>query len=836
MPQAKITVNSVPGSNVNLPINTLVQLDNQNAGGELTYTWSILDKPPTSVDTLSSVSVQNPVFTPKVEGTYLIKLVVNQGLPTEQEDRVVCAVLQLKTLERIPAAGETTEADTSDGWATASNSYLRRMDALLVDPGVMVGVNASGGTLVRGNIVRAPGVEFIKATLPGAEGLPGFTLAHANVLGEIDELLCVVESDITGVGVSIPGTGPTEARLMRVRYIGRFVAITGSPAAGDTVYVNDGGSLSLTPGTIRRRVGSVMTGAYTNDVWFNGVGGADIDLTPIDRAYVVWGNPGALPNALRVDGANATGQAGVPFRIKANAAIGLQVVGAAGQNIQEWYDSGVTMRAHITPSGDLAFDATSGITWPTAQRIYASGVNGLVLENLPAGGGLLQFATVAATLQALIMGGTGLPTFVVESFAAGLVILGTNTNHPLDFTTNSASKWRINATGELTAVSADRAIQKVLDPVSDQDAATKFYADLTVGPTNYVQNAGFDWAQRGTLFTTSTTLATTIRAKTLDRWWSSMLRVLAGAALTQNISRGTGPGPTSRNNLSWEMTANGGGSAWTHVIAQELDRDLVRKLRGKKLAISVQMLKQLNFTGAVRVEVVAGTGTETQAWDAYTGGTDVYREDFTPTGSWATYRTTAPSINVVVPANATTLALRFILSSTANASATTFNSVAIAEPMLTPTKAMSAAGFGFVYHGGTRLTDQLACMEYVESSFNHGDFGQTAAAGASITNGSSSLSTTLLWLGTALGGTTVEGLPLQYKVRKKYNFASGLLGVTVYDTAGLMDAVIVSNTGSQGAQSQGVSEVGFYPDLSPSGAQAQGAWLRLYYLADCDIF
>jgi hypothetical protein len=130
MAQAKILINSVIGSNDNLPINQVVQFDNQNIGGETTYTWSILSQPPGTVDTLSATNIQNPTFVPKKEGTYLVKLTVNLGLPDEQNNQVIAAIRQLKTLERIPTAGETTEDNISAGWAIANNSLLRHMDTL----------------------------------------------------------------------------------------------------------------------------------------------------------------------------------------------------------------------------------------------------------------------------------------------------------------------------------------------------------------------------------------------------------------------------------------------------------------------------------------------------------------------------------------------------------------------------------------------------------------------------------------------------------------------------------------------------------------------------------
>lgn len=357
MPQSKITVNASVGSNTALPLNTLVALDNLNTGGELTYNWSILDQPPGAADNLSAPTAQNPFFTPKKEGTYLLRLIVNQGLVSEQEDRVVCGVLQLKTLQRIPAAGETTEADSADGWATANNAMLRSMDALLSDPGIFVGVNASGGTLTRGDVLKAVASSTIKATLPGQEIVPGMAKALATLTANVDEPLVVCEGTVAGAS-SVPN-----GALMKMRFLGRYAGATsGAPAAvGDPVYVSDTGTLSLTEGTIRRKVGSAMTAGTTYDVWFAGVGGEDI--TPVDRRYLIYGAPGSLTNAFRVDGpSNASGiTGGVPVTLKqaddVTKTLLLKRNSSSGQEMLEVQTEGGAALAKIDALGNVSTDA-----------------------------------------------------------------------------------------------------------------------------------------------------------------------------------------------------------------------------------------------------------------------------------------------------------------------------------------------------------------------------------------------------------------------------------------------------------------------------------------------
>lgn len=312
MPQAKIKINAVIGSNTDLPVTgtipNIVQLDNQNIGGETTFNWTIVDKPPGSLSVLSSAIIQNPTFTPDVEGTYLIKLVVNIATGTEQTDQVVAAVRHFKTRDRIPAAGETTEGDASDGWAHALGyGLIRRVDSLYSgEYGIAVGVAGAAG-IARGNVVRASATAIIKSGLPGQETVPSFTKALANVGADLNELLGVVEGGIDG------NPSPASGALIRVRIFGMF---TSGPAgsAGAPVYVTDSGTLSTTQGTNRRAIGSL---ASSGIAWINGSATFTFDA----QFSTIIGGPAAAPVDL-TNGATLSGtNAGINFTASANQSI-----------------------------------------------------------------------------------------------------------------------------------------------------------------------------------------------------------------------------------------------------------------------------------------------------------------------------------------------------------------------------------------------------------------------------------------------------------------------------------------------------------------------------------
>lgn len=296
--QAQITINAVIGSDDDLPIDTLVQLDNNNLGDETTFLWEILDQPPGAVDALSSTTIQNPTFTPKKEGSYLVKLTVNLGAGDEKTDMVIAAVRQLKTRERIPAAGETIEADTADGWATAQNSMLRRIDTLLTDSGKFVGSNTHGGVLTKGDVVRVTSTATIKAGLPGEEKIAGLVKAPATLVSNIDELLSVVEGDVDG-NTTVPN-----GELVVARFLGRTadLPITGG-SVGDPVFVSDTATISLTPGTARRACGSIIdVGVGISDVLFDGITiGPNVGSAPpvdVDKSAAA---AGASTDAARID-------------------------------------------------------------------------------------------------------------------------------------------------------------------------------------------------------------------------------------------------------------------------------------------------------------------------------------------------------------------------------------------------------------------------------------------------------------------------------------------------------------------------------------------------------
>jgi uncharacterized repeat protein (TIGR01451 family) len=91
-----VTVNQAPianaGSNQNVLIETLVQLNGSGStdpdDNPLTYAWTLINRPPGSLASLSGSTLVNPTLMPDVAGIYTIRLIVHDGFIASPADEV----------------------------------------------------------------------------------------------------------------------------------------------------------------------------------------------------------------------------------------------------------------------------------------------------------------------------------------------------------------------------------------------------------------------------------------------------------------------------------------------------------------------------------------------------------------------------------------------------------------------------------------------------------------------------------------------------------------------------------------------------------------------------
>jgi hypothetical protein len=246
---AIIQINSgTPGvSNDNLPLDVVVTLTSVNTALH-SYTWAIVSQPEGQNDNIVG-SGQVVTFTPTKEGSYLVKLTVDFGYPSEDSQQLIAAVRELETGNRIPAIGETTENSVNDGWANPVDAILQRVTRF-IDAGVQPG--AAAEALAVGDVVYASDTYTLAAGLPGERVVAKWALAHANVVTEVQGVFGVVAGSVLGGGIATDD-------VITVQTTGLYqgVPFGSAPTVGDPVFISDAAGLSLTQGTIKRQIGTV---------------------------------------------------------------------------------------------------------------------------------------------------------------------------------------------------------------------------------------------------------------------------------------------------------------------------------------------------------------------------------------------------------------------------------------------------------------------------------------------------------------------------------------------------------------------------------------------------
>jgi len=246
------------GSNVNIELGSPIVLSahtqesdpsNDNLVPAADCTWTVLDVPEGStfnsawfdgaggdlVDVNKLPS--SGTFIPDKEGTWFFRC-TNDSASTV--DEVVVGVRHQRTHIRVPAAGETTEANDTRGWAEDRNNDLDVFDDLITSGGIQLcalkhGTPVSAGTLVE----FAGGVTNISPTSGSTEFIPVVRPA-SNTNPGVGKFLGVIKAKKDGTTTSI-----ADASLVWVSRSGMVEGASGALdlsaasgwAPGDNIYV-----------------------------------------------------------------------------------------------------------------------------------------------------------------------------------------------------------------------------------------------------------------------------------------------------------------------------------------------------------------------------------------------------------------------------------------------------------------------------------------------------------------------------------------------------------------------------------------------------------------------
>ncbi len=188
------TANSAPtahaGPDQSVPLGSLVTLDGSASrdpeGAGLTYTWSLIGKPPGSSAGLTASNTANPSFTADQPGSYIAQLIVSDGALTSAPDTVT-----LSTANSRPVADAGRSQNVAAGTpVTLDGSTSRDADG---DP---ITFAWSLTTLPSGSRAVLSGADLVN---PGfVPDLPGTYIAQLIVSdGRLDSLPVTVVISVT---------------------------------------------------------------------------------------------------------------------------------------------------------------------------------------------------------------------------------------------------------------------------------------------------------------------------------------------------------------------------------------------------------------------------------------------------------------------------------------------------------------------------------------------------------------------------------------------------------------------------------------------------------------
>jgi hypothetical protein len=412
-----------------------------------------------------------------------------------------------------------------------------------------------------------------------------------------------------------------------------------------------------------------------------------------------------------------------------------------GNSILEWQSAGGTLLGKIDNAGDVLFNASfRQVSWPGDVSITSPAANTYNVRLNAALTAFMEFFHQAADHTHFAVAHPAGGIAFLRSNAAS-VELRTQSATPIDFVTNSVSKWRVAATGELQGQGANRAIQSVLDPVNAQDAATKNYVEQTA-ISNLIINGDMQIWQRGIGPVDNNVNLTTAfqdRRFLADRW-SVLEELSTGAAATDVVeySQVIVAGEqdfsyAARARYKTNATGTTDGFIW---FAQEIDRGYIRKCRGKKLSLTLKWRKGSSMVNDGVIRVITANGDSRQSFvpsgvgnfnntnytatsvgshartGNYAGTTTILDQTVLNANIGTTMTTQTATTTAIVPVDTTGMVLligRKLNNSTADANAyLDLSRVRMVIDTSPPTE--------FVLSGGTYSNELRLCQQYLEKS------------------------------------------------------------------------------------------------------------------------
>lgn len=194
--QAGLSAGTPGASRDDLKKGVEVELTAPSHPSGVSWTWTMVEKPPTSVVVPSGTGTATCRFTPDVEGgTWLFNLIVDGDKSYDDVAQLISSALEVKHStqggcgvkfpngDRVPAFSETRQFGPK-GWHTAMDAFLRRQARGQVSPGAKLG--AVVASLPGEDLILLPGTHTMGAVSADdpdiTDATAGMSLQRGSVL------------------------------------------------------------------------------------------------------------------------------------------------------------------------------------------------------------------------------------------------------------------------------------------------------------------------------------------------------------------------------------------------------------------------------------------------------------------------------------------------------------------------------------------------------------------------------------------------------------------------------------------------------------------------------
>jgi hypothetical protein len=412
-----------------------------------------------------------------------------------------------------------------------------------------------------------------------------------------------------------------------------------------------------------------------------------------------------------------------------------------------------------------------------------AGINGFIQLTTPGTG--LGAGTLSNFTDGSGGAGFNMSVLRIEEGASGgtLEIAVHETRNTISDPTNGApidigpsEDWRFNSDGSFSKRNTAAQIHNVADPTAAQDVATMQWAGDRLGYRNLCINGNMRIWQRGTsaITLTKNTIGYSARQYLADRFYG-FVRLDSAGSISMTYERVntflTNTDYASR--IKFTATTGGGGFI---CLAQDIDREFVKLIRGKKVTLSFKWAKGSTMGDRGLIEFMYSTGDWFKNITNYSGAailsTEFVSNANIPSslGASRTHVTSA-----VVPTNATTLAFYIGMEVSGTYDPDPDNYLDITDVVLTVgDNANQAPYYQYPYAGGDFAGEVDLCQRYYETSADM--FGNPPG-----TTGAAYGTTTLAYDWNTLAGAEKRYAIFNFQTRK--HISPDALGLT-YQTGG----------------------------------------------------